>query len=187
VRDSRRTKLVVDPVVQGAIVKRFLLCWACCTILAAILLTAVYVFAEPDQQVIKHFGAVMARHWPILGASVAMLPIVVWDAIRFSHRVAGPICRIRRSLCHIAEGDEIRPLQFRGRDFWKDLGEQVNVLLNRLQEVEAKAVVAEPLSKQGECVVVGDQQTRDERKGNGTPGRRKTASGGLFPVYTTPT
>ncbi|MBL7041159.1 MAG: hypothetical protein ISR77_21165 [Pirellulaceae bacterium] len=185
-RDSSPKKLLVDPVVRGVFVRRFLLCWACCTILAAILLTAVRTFAEPDQTVLAHFGTVIATHWPILGMSVAMLPIIVWDAVRFSRRIAGPICGVRRSLSRHADGEKIRPLQFRGNDLWKDLGDQINVLLNRLQEVEAKADAAERSSRRGERVVVHDQQKRDERKPYGTRSRRKTVSRGLFRVLTPP-
>ncbi len=185
-RDSKCKKLVVDPAVQAAFVRRFLLCWACCTLLAAILLAAIYTFVRPDQQAIQHLGAVLATHWPILAVSAATLPIVVWDAVRFSRRVAGPICGVRRSLHRHAHGEKIRPLHFRGNDLWKDLGDQINILLNRLQELEAKAAAPQRSQKQGDRVVVHNQQKRDERKRYGTSSRRKTVSRGLFRVLTPP-
>lgn len=185
-RDSSSKNSVVDPVVQAVFVRRFLLCWVCCTFLAAILLTAIYTLARPDQRAIEHLGAVIATHWPILGMSVAMLPIIVWDAVRFSRRVAGPICRVRRSLRRHAEGEKIRPLHFRGNDLWKDLGDQINVLLNRLEEIEAKAVASQPSPKRSDRVVVHDQQTREKRERYGAPSRRKTVSRGLFRVLTPP-
>jgi hypothetical protein len=186
VRESDSKNPVVDPVVQAVFVRRFLLCWVCCTFLAAIMLTVLHMFARPDQQALQHLGTVLATHWPILGMSVLTLPIVVWDAIRFSRRIAGPICHVSRSLhCH-AEGEKIRPLHFRGNDLWKDLGDQINVLLNRLQEVEAKAAAAQRSSRRGDHVVVHDRQKRDERKRYASPNRRKTVSRGLFRVLTPP-
>jgi len=186
VRDSKSKKLVVDPVIRAVFVRRFLLCWVCCTLFAALLLTAIYTLAEPGQRAIHHLGAVLARHWPILAVSVAMLPIIVWDAVRFSRRVAGPVCQVRRSLNRRAKGEEIRPLQFRGNDLWKDLGDQINVLLNRLQEVEAKVAAAQRVPKPSDRVVVHNQQKRDARKQYGTRRRRHTVSRGLFRVLTPP-
>lgn len=185
-RESESKKPVVDPVVRAVFVRRFLLCWVCCTFFAAILLAAVYTLARPDQQAIDHLGTVLATHWPILGMSVATLPIIVWDAVRFSRRVAGPICRVRRSLERRANGEKIRPLHFRGNDLWKDLGDQINVLLNRLQEVEAKAAAAERSQRRGDRVVVHDQQKRDARRRYAASSRRKTMPRGLFRVLTPP-
>jgi len=185
VRDTRHKKSVVDPAVQAVFVRRFLLCWICCTLLAAVLLTAIYTLARPDQQALQHFGAVIASHWPILAASLAMLPVILWDAVRFSRRVAGPICGVRRSLSRHASGEQIRPLHFRGNDLWKDLGDQINVLLNRVQEFEAKAA-AERSPQRADRVVLHDQQTRDTSKRHAPSPRRKATPRGLFRVLAPP-
>jgi len=156
--------------------------WASCTLLATIPLAVIQTFARPDLRPLEHFVQVVLRHWPILLMSMAILPVVVWDAIRFSHRFAGPIFRVRRELNRHAQGERIRPLQFRPGDFWKDLAVQINVLLNRVEAAETTASAPARIANQGDLVAGREQRTRREHKRHRDSGRRKSVSAGLFHV-----
>jgi hypothetical protein len=50
-----------------------------------------------------------------------------------SNRMAGPIVRLIEYFKGIAAGQEVKPLRFRKRDFFRDLPDQVNQALDALQ------------------------------------------------------
>jgi nitrogen fixation/metabolism regulation signal transduction histidine kinase len=58
------------------------------------------------------------------------------DAIKLSHRFAGPIFSLRRAIRKVAEGEAPRKLKFRQLDFWQDLAEDYNAMLLRLGALE---------------------------------------------------
>lgn len=181
-RNSRRKKRLIDPQVQGAFVKRLLIYWACCTLLATIPLAAIHTFARPDLRPFEHFIQVVLRHWPILLMSLAILPVVVLDAIRFSHRFAGPIFRVRSELKRHARGETIRPLQFRAKDFWRDLAVQINVLVNRVEAAEANSDAQ--VGNRGNRETLHDQRARGGQRRQRVTRRQKSAPAGLFRVLT---
>ena len=89
-------------------------------------------------------------------ASLVLLPLIVWDMIRFSHRVVGPLIRLEREMQRLAEGESVRPLRFRENDYWHGLAKRFNGLRARHIELKHKArVVSERLNDRvGEPVVI---------------------------------
>jgi hypothetical protein len=59
-------------------------------------------------------------------ASGLMLPILILDVIRVSHRFVGPMHRLRRALEDLADGKNVPSVKFRKDDFWFDLAEDFN-------------------------------------------------------------
>jgi hypothetical protein len=70
--------------------------------------------------------------WPALFASGLMLPILILDVIRVSHRFVGPMCRLRNAMRDVADGKSVPSLRFRKGDFWFDLAEDFNRAAARL-------------------------------------------------------
>ncbi len=64
------------------------------------------------------------------------LPIVVYDAIRYSHRFAGPVMRIRQTVSRLADGENVPPIVLRKGDFWTDVADEVNRLNERVRQLE---------------------------------------------------
>ena len=46
--------------------------------------------------------------------------------LRFTHRFAGPVLRLRRELRDLADGKQSPTLKFRDGDYWKDLAVEFN-------------------------------------------------------------
>jgi hypothetical protein len=62
----------------------------------------------------------------LLVATLLMLPIGVLHLIRFTHRFAGPIIRLRNVLNDLADGKPVPELRFRKGDYWHDLADAFN-------------------------------------------------------------
>jgi hypothetical protein len=72
-----------------------------------------------------------------------LLPMFVLDTIKLSHRFAGPIYRLRRTIQSVAAGEAPRHLKFRDFDFWQGLAEDYNKLIDRLTS-QPTTVLPEP-------------------------------------------
>ena len=61
------------------------------------------------------------------------LIVVVWFAVFASHRFAGPVLRLRRSMRQLAQGEHVEPIKFRKGDFWPEFADEFNAVLARVQ------------------------------------------------------
>ena len=64
-----------------------------------------------------------------LGVAVLSLVVGVFAGLVLSHRVAGPIHRMRTHLLEAAAGRAARPLKFRDADYFKELADAYNAEL----------------------------------------------------------
>lgn len=91
--------------------------------------------------VLRGFGSVAsnegevfadASFWmPMALAMLVTLPMAVWDLIRFTNRLVGPIYRLRKAIARLSAGEPFEPLVFRKGDFWHDLADEYNALAER--------------------------------------------------------
>lgn len=65
-----------------------------------------------------------------------LLPSVlcIYDAVRLSHRVAGPLVRFRQAIREVAEGDEVELVRLRDTDFLQEMRDELNEMLWVLRE-----------------------------------------------------
>jgi methyl-accepting chemotaxis protein len=85
---------------------------------------------DPLAQYISSF----VDYAPALLCLSALMPILALDAIRFSHRLVGPLVRFRRAMQDLAEGQATRPIKLRDGDFLTDLRDDFNQMLEALQK-----------------------------------------------------
>ncbi|TWT97430.1 hypothetical protein [Neorhodopirellula pilleata] len=55
-------------------------------------------------------------------------PLMIYDMLRITNRVAGPIFAMRRQMMAINQGDEGRQLKFRNEDYWDSLASEFNAV-----------------------------------------------------------
>ncbi|MGI9456341.1 MAG: hypothetical protein ACR2NU_07250, partial [Aeoliella sp.] len=72
-----------------------------------------------------------------------MLPLAILHILRFTHRFAGPIVRLRRSMRELAAGEAPPRLKFRDLDYWQELADDYNSLADALTEARARIVELE--------------------------------------------
>lgn len=131
----RRARKFIDRSVQGALVFRAVLYWAACFLLVLILSLCTRIVLGPPRSALAPQADLWLHLAPAAIAALLLLPIVVLDAVQFSHRFAGPVHRLRRQLQALAAGQRVTPLQFRAHDYWQDLAQEVDAVAARLEQL----------------------------------------------------
>jgi methyl-accepting chemotaxis protein len=80
-------------------------------------------------------GQAMRYCMVVVGISVVGLTaLFVYDAIRFTHRLVGPLYRFRKVVQAITAGDEMQLVRLRQGDFLMDLKDDFNEMLKALEQ-----------------------------------------------------
>ncbi len=136
---SKRKRLYVDPDVQLQLMRRIVLHWLSFFGIAVVLaLCFEMLFESPFEPLSVLVGGVFERHGLLLIALLALIPAFVYDTVKLSNRFAGPMLRFRSAITQVGGGETIAPLKFRDGDFWKDLADDFNRVLERLAKAEAE-------------------------------------------------
>lgn len=73
-------------------------------------------------------------------AIIAFLAVIAYDAIRYAHRVVGPIYRFRKTIQALAAGEPVDMVRLRKDDFLKDLMDDFNQMLVVMEQKGAVAL-----------------------------------------------
>ncbi len=132
-----RKRLFVDRDVQGALVKRIASQWIAFVLSLSVLLIAFQYFERPMDSFDDQVRLFFSRHLVLFIVLVVLLPLFIYDALKLSHRFAGPMVRVRRMLGQLAAGEPTDPLHFRDGDFWNDVATNFNAIRAKLQREPA--------------------------------------------------
>jgi hypothetical protein len=122
---TRRKQLFLDRV-QTVLIMRVICYWLFC-LLAGMLMACLWLaWSAPPASSGEMLGRVLLTYGPVFGATLIVVPLVVMDVLRLSNRFVGPAYRLRQALKQAADGQAVRPLQFRDSDFWRDAAEDFN-------------------------------------------------------------
>lgn len=66
--------------------------------------------------------------------SVTLGVLFIRDALAHTHRLVGPLHRLRKTIQAIAAGEELEPLQLRKDDYLQELKEEFNEMLTALEQ-----------------------------------------------------
>src|SRR5687767_7863904 len=83
---------------------------------------------------LQQYVGVLLEYSPALVCLIVLMPVMAYDAIRFSHRLVGPMVRFRRAMEAIARGEAVRPIKLREGDFLGELRDDFNRMLEALQK-----------------------------------------------------
>ena len=133
---QKRSKKVVDRKVQGALARRVIIHFCTFIVLGGVLGLAVQFFANPFQSFNQHCANFWSNSGPYLVVLVMMLPIFVYDTVKLSNRIAGPVSRLRSTMNSIKRGEDTAELKFRNIDFWQDMAVEFNEMVSELKKRE---------------------------------------------------
>ena len=134
----KRRKIYVDHDVQGALLKQMLFSWLVIIgCMATVLLGVESLRAGFSLGFTGSLAAMWKHNAHLLIALVVLAPLIVYEAIKLSHRFAGPMVSFRRALHGLGNGESVTPVHFRENDYWKDLAESLNCVIERIERLEA--------------------------------------------------
>lgn len=89
------------------------------------------------QQFVSEFAD---RQSPMLLAMSVLCPILIWDMLRYSHRIAGPLYRFRKALTDHIAGEPLQKIKLRDGDMLLDFQDTWNefVQYKQMQEEHRK-------------------------------------------------
>ncbi len=129
---TRRSKMFVDPEVQGGLIRMVALHWGLfflCNSFA--LLLWMRLFEQPDAAWGETLVDCVRRFLPFFIITTALIPAFVWDTLKLTNRFAGPMTRLRSALAEAGAGRSVPPLRFRDGDYWIGVAEDFNRVMNR--------------------------------------------------------
>jgi methyl-accepting chemotaxis protein len=132
-KQLKRKKTFIDRNVQGALVRRLALHWFSFLIVGTAVTLVFQYLTDPFKGLDKHFDYFLQHQAGFITVMLCMTPVFLFDTVKLSHRFAGPILRLRRALKELASGDEVERVTFRPGDFWGELADDFNAVLDRQQ------------------------------------------------------
>ncbi len=146
-----RNRLFVNRDIQGRLLARTALYWM---LYHGVLWMAMFLYryaehrgailagAEP-RPFAELYGQFVREQFSMWICAIAILPIVLWDLLKFSHRVVGPLVRFQRTLESLTVGKQVDAVRLRNGDLLFDLQTSFNQYLTSLRTMELEKNVAE--------------------------------------------
>lgn len=132
--------------VQGALIGRTVIHWAFFLIALSatvFMLHALSNLVSGETTATGILRDMWDRYRIVVFALMGLVPFFCLDLIMWSHRFAGPMIRIRRSMHDLAAGKAVAPIRLRSRDYWKHLADDFNLLVERIENAEKRATGSE--------------------------------------------
>lgn len=131
---ARRRTEFIDPEVQGALARRIGFHWCLYTVVAATLVVGLRWMSNPFVSLGEHALAAWSMYGPLLLVLVCLAPVFVFDAVKLSNRFTGPVRRLKAATRALAEGRRPPRIKLRDGDFWKDLADDFNLVVDRFED-----------------------------------------------------
>jgi len=123
-----RKRLYINPDIQGGLITRTLVHWLL-YMTAALITVAIWIaYRNHDASILTMAQEVLSNYAPNLIAGVVLLPLFLYDQLRFSNRMVGLIYRLRQEIRKLTGGEGVQRLRFRDQDHWPELAEEFNRL-----------------------------------------------------------
>jgi hypothetical protein len=145
-----RKRIYLPGTFQGKFARRLALYWIlyhvamwhCLFLLDYITSQPMLATAGPPKSLSALYLSFARQNWTLVMWAIAIGPVVVWQFIQLSHRVAGPMVRLERTLLRMAEGETVRELKFREGDLASSLESAFNAYLASLEARKPSAARA---------------------------------------------
>ena len=82
------------------------------------------------------YGQFTREHFSVILCALAILPLVIWDVLKMTHRIAGPLVRFQNCLRLLIAGTPVREVKLRKDDLLIELQQVFNEYLASLQPAD---------------------------------------------------
>ena len=128
-----RKRLFVDAEVQGRFALRAVAYWLGCMTVVMGMAMLGRLLMKPTEPFFTSSEALWACLAPLVLATVLVLPVMVYDIIVVTHRLVGPLLRLRGAMRRLANGERVEPIRFRKGDFWQEFADEFNAVAALVQ------------------------------------------------------
>lgn len=134
-----RRKKLVNKQLQGQLMLRMVLHWIgyngvvlFLSLLACMFMYCVSVVnGDVERTMQAEIVEFFARHKPMLIAMLLLLPIIMWDMLKTTHRVAGPVFKFKSELQKFVDTGKFETVKLRDNDFLMDFQDTWNQAVER--------------------------------------------------------
>lgn len=147
-----RKRLFVNRQIQGRLLARTALYWM---LYHGVLWMGMFLYryaehrgavlaGAPPRPFSDLYGQFVREHFSMWICAVAILPLVLWDLLKFSHRIVGPLVRFQRTIESLTAGKKVDEVRLRNGDLLFDLQATFNQYLTSLRTMESDAELPTP-------------------------------------------
>lgn len=133
-----REQLLVERDVQLSLILRAVLYGAACMTYFTVIQFFTQSASRPGTPALETFLSLTdeAIYW--VPGFFMLGPLMVYDMLRITNRVAGPIFVLRRAMNQLNQGETGRRLRFRNDDYWDSLACEFNLIRDELLSLRAE-------------------------------------------------
>jgi hypothetical protein len=162
-----RKKLFVSRAIQGRLLVKLAVYWG---VYHVVLWHAMFMYryfqyradvlgGAPHVPFGVLYNSFVAQHYSMMMCAVAVFPIILWDMVKVTHRIAGPLVRFRRVLQDLARGQHVGEIRLRKGDMLVELQDAFNEYLRSLDaDAKSGAAAVASVEEQLERNIIADLQ-----------------------------
>lgn len=135
----KRKQVYVSREIQGRIVSKLAVYWATyhLALWHAMFLFHYFLYrgqllANPEMAPVPfpvQYFQFLTQHYTMLVCAAAVFPLIFWDMMKVTHRVAGPLVRFTNTLEQLKRGEKVSRIQLRAGDYLTDFQDAFNSYL----------------------------------------------------------
>ncbi len=144
--EQNRKINLVDHEIQGALAKRMAFHWLCFLSVALFVSAGLQWLSNPFTSIGDLLSGLWANQAPILLTMLCLIPVFIYDSIKLSNKLVGPMVRIRRAIRSLADGESAKPISLRKGDFWQDVAKDLNTAIDNYQQSKSSSKSTEELA-----------------------------------------
>ena len=128
---DRRHQTIVDHF-QYRLIVRMVLYWTIYQVTLFNFLFCWKMIESGEGSIITQYGLFLQEFYPMLICFAILVPAFAWDAVKFYHKIAGPIVRFRSVARDIAAEQPVRRISLRDGDELLEMQDDFNSMLDTL-------------------------------------------------------
>ena len=139
-----RQQLLIDQTVQGSLFRRIAFYSLACSLYFAMTLVITESLSNPHEAIAETTRRCLQEALFWAPGVMLLSPIIIYDLLKVSNRLAGPIFRLRQGIEELASGSTHEPIELRDGDYWPEVAESFNQIreeLLRLRKLQARIQV----------------------------------------------
>ncbi len=144
---ERRYRKVVDRF-QHKLIVRMVLYWFIYQVTLWNFLFCWRLLQQGRGNLLQQYNQFFWEFYPMLFCFLILVPVFAWDAVKFYHRIAGPIYRFRVTARQIAAGEPVRHVKLRQGDELAKMEEDFNAMIDTLARNGGLTLIDQQKAKQ---------------------------------------